>query len=384
MIAADKPVQRSADSKLLHVNVAGRIRSLPRSALIDLLEPGDVVVANDAATLPASLHGVHVRTGAEIEVRLAARASLSSADVLRFHAVVFGAGDHRTRTEHRVLPPPLEPGQKLQLGSLTAVIEELLGHPRLVAIRFDHSAAEVWGGLARHGRPVQYAHMAQSLQLWDVWTSIAAQPVAYEPPSAGFALDWQLLAAFASRGIAFATITHAAGISSTGDAELDRLLPFDEPYRIPPATEKILRRAAREGRRVVAIGTTVVRALEHSATRFGAVLAGEGVANQRIGAHTQLRVVNGILSGTHEPGTSHYELLRAFADDSTLRRADRELDTGGFRTHEFGDSVLIFATNARTGRGTRSPYTSRFLRAPDVVQEPGRLSPAGRLVGCTC
>jgi S-adenosylmethionine:tRNA ribosyltransferase-isomerase len=327
---------------------------------------------------------VHVTTGAEIEVRLAARASLASADVLRFHAVVFGAGDHRTRTEDRALPPPLEAGQKLQLGSLTAVIEELLGHPRLVAIRFDNSPAEVWAGLARHGRPIQYAHMPQPLQLWDVWTPIAAQPVAYEPPSAGFALDWQLLATFAAKGIQFATITHAAGISSTGDAELDRLLPFDEPYRIPPATEKILRRASREGRRVIAIGTTVVRALEHSAARFGAVLAGDGIANQRIGAHARLRVVDGILSGTHEPGTSHYELLRAFADDSTLHRADRELDTGGFRTHEFGDSVLIFAANARTGRGTRSPYTSRFLRAPDVVQEPGRLSPAGRLVGCSC
>jgi S-adenosylmethionine:tRNA ribosyltransferase-isomerase len=384
VIVADKPVQRSSDSKLLHVNAAGRVRSMSRSSLIDLLEPGDVVVANDAATLPASLHGVHVQTGAEIEVRLAARASLASADVLRFHAVVFGAGDHRTRTEDRALPPPLEPGEKLQLGSLTAVIEELLGHPRLVAIRFDNSPAEVWAGLARHGRPIQYAHMPQPLQLWDVWTPIAAQPVAYEPPSAGFALDWQLLAAFAAKGIQFATITHAAGISSTGDAELDRLLPFDEPYRIPPATEKILRRASRERRRVIAIGTTVVRALEHSAARFGTVLAGDGVANQRIGAQARLRVVDGILSGTHEPGTSHYELLRAFADDSTLRRADRELDTGGFRTHEFGDSVLIFAANARTGRGTRSPYTSRFLRAPDVVQEPGRLSPAGRLVGCSC
>ena len=386
MIAADKPVQRSADSKLLHVDAAGRIRSLPRTSLIDLLRPGDVVIANDAATLPASLRGVHVQTGAEIEVRLAARASLASADVLRFHAIVFGAGDHRTRTEDRALPPPLELGQKIAIGSLTAVIEQLLGHRRLVAIRFENSAAEVWAGLARYGQPIQYAHMTQPLQLWDVWTPIAAQPVAYEPPSAGFALDWQLLAAFASKGVAFATITHAAGISSTGDARLDRLLPFDEPYRIPAATERALHRASRTGGRVIAIGTTVVRALEHTASCFGAVLAGNGVANQRIGVRTRLHVVDAILSGTHERGTSHYELLRAFAEDSTLHRADSALEEGRFRTHEFGDSVLIFAANARTGRGTRSPYTSRFLRAPipDVVQEPGRLSPAGRLVGCSC
>ena len=403
MIAADKPVQRSAESKLLHVDAAGRIRSVPRAALIELLHPGDVVIANDAATLPASLRGVHVQTGMEIEVRLAARESLDAHDVVRFHAVVFGPGDYRTRTEDRALPPPLERGQMLRLGSLTAVVEELLGHPRLIALRFEHSAADVWAGLARHGRPIQYAHMQQALQLWDMWTPIAAQPVAYEPPSAGFALDWQVLAAFRSKGIVFATITHAAGISSTGDAELDRLLPFDEPYRIPVATEQALRRACREDRRAIAIGTTVVRALEHSAARRGAVVAGDGIANQRVGAQTRLRVVDAILSGTHEPGTSHYDLLHAFAGESVLRRADRALDAGGYRTHEFGDSVLIergsekyssevrrcgaeaiFAANARAGRGARSPYTSRFFRAADVVQEPGHLSSAGRLVGCTC
>lgn len=403
MIAADKPVQRSTESKLLHVDADGRVHSVPRASLVDLLRPGDVVIANDAATLPASLRGVHLPTGIDIEVRLAARESLDPDDVLRFRAIVFGPGDYRTRTEDRALPPPLAPGQRLQLGSLTAVIETLIGHPRLVALRFENSIAEVWAGLARNGRAIQYAHMPQSLQLWDIWTPIAAQPVAYEPPSAGFALDWQLLTAFAAKGIEFATITHAAGISSTGDAEIDRLLPFDEPYRIPLATEQALRRACRESRRAVAIGTTVVRALEHSAARFGAVVAGEGVADQRIGAHTRLRVVDAILSGTHEPGTSHYDLLHAFAVEPVLRRADRLLDAAGFRTHEFGDSVLIerasekyssevrpceadviFSVNARTGRAGRSPYTSRFLRAAHVVQEPGRLPSAGRLVGCSC
>jgi len=404
VIAADKPVQRSVDAKLLHMDAAGRIRSVPRTSLVELLRPGDVVVANDAATLPASLRGIHLQTGAEVEVRLAARDSLAADDVLRFHAIVFGSGDHRTRTEDRPLPPPLATGQRIRFGPLTAVIEELLGHPRLIALRFENSAAEVWAGVARHGRPIQYAHMPQSLQLWDVWTPIAAQPVAYEPPSAGFAVDWHLLAAFAAKGIVFATITHAAGISSTGDVDLDRLLPFDEPYRIPAATERALRRACREDRRVIAIGTTVVRAIEHSAAQFGAVVAGDAVADQRIGAMTQLRAVDAILSGTHEPGTSHYDLLHAFAGASVLRRADRTLDAGGFRAHEFGDSVLIerasdrystevrrcepqriFAANARTGRGALSPYTSRFLRAaPDVVQESGRLSPAGRLVGCSC
>jgi S-adenosylmethionine:tRNA ribosyltransferase-isomerase len=91
----------------------------------------------------------------------------------------------------------------------------------------------------------------------------------------------------------------------------------------------------------VAVGTTVVRALEHAASRCGVVLAGESIATQRIGPQSALHVVDAILSGTHEAGTSHYELLRAFASDSTLRRVNEALDAGGYRTHEFGDSVLL-------------------------------------------
>ncbi|HYY99207.1 MAG TPA: S-adenosylmethionine:tRNA ribosyltransferase-isomerase, partial [Pyrinomonadaceae bacterium] len=169
----------------------------------------------------------------------------------------------------------------------------------------------------------------------------AGPPVAFEPPSAGFALDWRALSSMRERGIEFETITHAAGISSTGDEELDRLLPFDEPYRIPEATAEAIRRAKARGGRVVAVGTTVVRALEHAASEDGAVHAGEGVATQRIGPASCLRVVDAILSGTHEAGTSHYELLRAFIDEETLRLATKELDARGYLTHEFGDSVLI-------------------------------------------
>jgi S-adenosylmethionine:tRNA ribosyltransferase-isomerase len=85
----------------------------------------------------------------------------------------------------------------------------------------------------------------------------------------------------------------------------------------------------------------VVRALEHAAMRDGVVRAGRAVANQRIGPDSPLRIVDAILTGVHEPGTSHYELLRAFADKSTLERADAELNARDYHLHEFGDSVLI-------------------------------------------
>lgn len=189
--AADRSTGQSARHvKLLVVGRAGLVSHAERQHLVEYLAPGDLVIANDAATLPASLRGQHVPTGEPIEVRLAGRRSLAPDDVSCFSAVVFGSGDFRTPTEHRPLPPTLLPGDRLTLGPLAATVVHLLGHPRLAALRFDGAPDAIWAGLARHGRPIQYAHVASPLALWDVWTAIAGPPVAFEPPSAGFALDW--------------------------------------------------------------------------------------------------------------------------------------------------------------------------------------------------
>jgi len=341
MLAAQSAVQRPPDAKLLVVDPQRNLIHVPRSAFVDFLHPDDLVIANDAATLPASLTGVHQPSGKPIEVRLAGRPSLDPRDVNRFSAVVFGEGDFHTRTEDRTLPPPLQSGDRLVLGPLHGNIEAVLGHPRLVTLHFAGTPDEVWAGLASHGRPIQYAHLQDSLELWDVWTRIAGPPVAFEPPSASFVLDWHVLSAIREHRARFATITHAAGISSTGDEELDHLLPFDEPYRIPASTAKAVELTRQRNGRVIAVGTTVVRALEDAATRDGQLRTGEGLAQGRIGPATRLKVVDAILSGTHEPGTSHYELLRAFLEDSTLERTTKELNARGYRTHEFGDSVLI-------------------------------------------
>jgi S-adenosylmethionine:tRNA ribosyltransferase-isomerase len=149
----------------------------------------------------------------------------------------------------------------------------------------------------------------------------------------------------AARGVAFATVTHAAGLSSTGDGELDRRLPFDEPYRIPPTTARAVGWVRERRGRIVAVGTTVVRALE-SAALGGRVREGEGMATLRIGPATALWVVDAVLTGVHEPGTSHHELLRAFVDDATLRRVVTELMGRAYHSHEFGDSVLIERSRA--------------------------------------
>ena len=341
MLAAQLPVQRPVDAKLLVVDEQRNLIHVPRTAFVNFLHANDLVIANDAATLPASLAGVHQPTGKLIEVRLAGRPSLDSNDVNRFSAVVFGEGDFHMRTEDRPLPPPLHAGDMLALGPLNATVEKLLGHPRLVSLRFQGTADQVWSGLASHGKPIQYSHLQSSLELWDVWTRIAGPPVAFESPSAGFVLDWHVVSAIREHQACFATITHAAGISSTGDDELDRLLPFDEPYHIPLTTVRAVEETRKRGGRVIAVGTTVVRALEAAATEDGHLRCGAGIAKGKIGPTTRLKVVDAILSGTHERGTSHYELLRAFLEDSTLERATDELNARGYRTHEFGDSVLI-------------------------------------------
>lgn len=351
MIAADRPDRRSG--RLLVVDARGGTRDLPRSAFQALLVPGDLVVANDAATLPASLGGTHERTGEAIEIRLARWISLD--DPTRFAAVVFGAGDHRIRTEDRPAPPRTTPGDRLVLGPLSARVEKVLDHPRLIGLRFSGDHDAVLAALARHGRPIQYAHVPQPLALWDVWTPLAARPLAFEPPSAGFALDWRTIAAWRRRGIGFATLTHAAGISSTGDPALDEMLPFEEPYRIPAATAAAIGKARSAGGRIVAIGTTVVRALEAAATPDGTVAPGDGIARGRIGAATQLRVVDAILSGVHQPDESHFELLRAFTDEGTLLRMSSALEKRRYRAHEFGDSVLIERRPRQARRYSTTP-----------------------------
>ncbi|MEZ2131921.1 MULTISPECIES: S-adenosylmethionine:tRNA ribosyltransferase-isomerase [unclassified Sinorhizobium] len=337
MIAGSRSDPRSA--RLFVVEADGRMRDLPRTRLATLFNPGDLVVANDAATLPASLQGTHVPSGKAIEIRLAGWLSLH--DPIRFMAIAFGSGDHRTRTEDRLPPPALSIGDRLRFGPLEAVAERLLDHPRLLELCFPGKCTAVLAGMAQHGRPIQYAHVPEPLALWDVWTKIAARPFAFEAPSASFALDWHTLQAWRRRDIGFATLTHAAGVSSTGDPALDARLPFDEPYRIPERTAAQVARAKLRGCRIIAIGTSVVRALEAAANPDGSVRTGNGIATGRIARGTPLHVVDAILTGVHQPGESHFELLRAFANDGLLFKASAALAACGYRAHEFGDSVLL-------------------------------------------
>jgi S-adenosylmethionine:tRNA ribosyltransferase-isomerase len=144
------------------------------------------------------------------------------------------------------------------------------------------------------------------------------------------------------RGIELAGLTHAAGLSAVGHEELDDRLPMPESFEIPERTADAVENARRNNRRVIAVGTTVVRALEGCAASLdGRVMAGRGQTDLVIDRSFRPSVVTGILTGIHDPTQSHFRLLHAFADETTLRRAWRHANDADYLCHEFGDSCLI-------------------------------------------
>jgi len=305
-------------------------------ALPRLLSERDLFVVNDAATLPASLAAVTAR-GEPVEIRL-----LEGPYGTHVRAVLFGAGDFHTPTELRPAPPALAIGAALYVaGRALAVAHVAACSPRLVVLRWPGSAAERFALLYAQGRPVQYSYVPKPLALWDVQTVFAARPWAVEMPSAARPLRASLLLALRAKGLRIASLTHAAGLSATGDAALDAMLPLPERYEIPAETVKQLQRTQREAGRVIAVGTSVVRALEDSAARHGTPRAGQATAQLVLGAHSEKRVVTGLLTGIHIPGESHYRLLESFVDGQTLARSVELAQRHGYRAHEFGDAALI-------------------------------------------
>jgi S-adenosylmethionine:tRNA ribosyltransferase-isomerase len=304
-----------------------------------------LIVVNDAATLPASLHA-RSRAGAPVEIRL-----LEGPAAPFTRAVLFGAGDFRTPTEFRAPPPELSAGDTLQVGAhaLEIVYVSRLS-PRLVVLRWSGSLAQRFRCLYEHGRPIQYSYVPEPVALWDVQTVFAARPWAVEMPSAARPLTSELLLRLRERGVGIARLTHAAGLSATGDSVLDAALPLPERYDIPARTVAQIQRTQERNGRVLAVGTSVVRALEDSAAAHGEVRAGEATAKLVLDRDTPRRVTSGLLTGIHVPGESHYNLLSAFVDAQTLERSVLLAQSRGYRAHEFGDAAIILPGISSVGQ----------------------------------
>jgi S-adenosylmethionine:tRNA ribosyltransferase-isomerase len=331
---ARSPRRHIQRERLLVIDpLTGRFGDYAITELPALLGFGDVLVVNDAATLPASLHAEP-----DLELRLVAAESDGT-----FRAVTLGSGDHHVPTELRGAPRPVRLGERLVFGSsLHADVVEIDAlDPRLVRIAFVERAAAFWRGLYANARPIQYSYLKEPLELWDVQNRFAARPWAFELPSAGHPLTFETLFELDRRGVAVSHVTHAASISSTGSATLDARLPLAERYEIGAVAAAAVTRARCAGGRVVAAGTSVVRALEAHANADGWLEAGAGSTDLRLSASYELGVVDGLLTGLHEPGTSHFELLEAFAPRELLLRATDHAGRTGYLQHEFGDSCLI-------------------------------------------
>ena len=335
MNARSLPLGRRDDARLLGVAVrTGELRDGSALDLPDWLTPGDVLVVNDAATLPASL-----RAG-DVEVRLATQ----TADPLTWQAILLGAGSWRDDTDRRPAPPVLEVGEQLRFDdAFTArVVAVSTLSPRLVTLRFEVAdAATLWALLFRHGRPIQYSYLADDMPLEAMQTAYAGRPWAVEMPSAGRPLSWRVLNALRARGVVIAALTHAAGPSASGDPRIDAALPLPERYELPASTVAAIAAARRRGGRVIAVGTSVVRALESSVRSDGSLVPGLRVTDLRLGPGSRRRVADGIITNMHTPGESHFELLQCFAPRSQLVETIEHARARGYRSHELGDISLI-------------------------------------------
>lgn len=347
MRAATAPRDLAAAERLIVLDAADprghRLEVATAGELARYVAPGDVVVLNDAATLPAS---IRARRPEDLELRFMGR------DERSWTALLLGAGDRTRPTEARGPAPLLAPGDRVELDeaiALTVEAVEASGRVARVAVPEPEALLRL---LALRGAPIQYAYVPGALSLFHVQTPWASRPWAFEMPSAGRPLTFATLVALRARGASVVRLTHAAGISSTGDAAVDATLPRPERFEIPATTAHAIAAARARGGRVIAVGTTVVRALE-AAAADGVLRAGPGLAENRIDARTPRAIVDALLTGMHEPGTSHHRLLQAFAPeaalDDALARAARE----GFLAHEFGDAMLILGPPPARHLGAR-------------------------------
>jgi S-adenosylmethionine:tRNA ribosyltransferase-isomerase len=332
MKAARAPRADKTDVKLLVVR-DDRIEDSSIERLPDHLRSGDLLVVNDAATLPASLPARDASNN-QVELRLTAQL-----DERVWQAAVFGAGDWRTRTEDRPSPPRLAEGEEIMIAPdfRARVRGEDQLSDRLLNLEFNLSGEELWRNLYRHGRPVQYSYLEDELKLWSVQNVYSSRPWAVEMPSAGHALSWRLLLKLIRKGVQIVSLTHGAGLSSTGDAKIDRALPIAERFEIPPITMEAVRSTRASAGRVIAVGTSVVRALE------SADLGLSGFTSLKIGPGYERKIVDGLLTGAHDVSESHYQLLRAFLPENVLARVSQRLERQDYLMHEFGDLCLILA-----------------------------------------
>jgi S-adenosylmethionine:tRNA ribosyltransferase-isomerase len=354
-------VPRDAVRMMVSRRRTGEITHHPFTDLPGLLLPGDLLVVNTSATLPAA-----VRCGPGLVMHFST--SLPDGSWLAELRAVRG---HATQPY-----PGGSPGQALPLpgGAVATLAERVTG--RLWRVRLSTAVVPY---LLRHGSFIHYSYVASDWPAEAYQTVFAATPGSAEMPSASRPFTAEMLARLVVRGVAIAPLTLHTGVSSLeGDEE-----PYAEPYDIPPATARLVDATRRAGGRVVAVGTTVVRALETAAAAreqgtagvpgvaprantadgtvtkepghrpagvpgvvprantAGPLPASAGWTHHLVTPQTPPRVVDALFTGLHEPRSTHLLMLHAFAGTDLLRRCYAAAVEHSYLWHEFGDVHLL-------------------------------------------
>jgi S-adenosylmethionine:tRNA ribosyltransferase-isomerase len=325
-------IRRDQVRLLVIERATGRIEHSRFDKIDNYLRAGDLLVFNSSRTLPASLRGCCAAHGPCMEVRLAERLPDDSwlALLLCEQGDPFGCG--------------LRAGMQIEFaeGLAATVLERDENISRLWQLRFSISGTQLVDLIYRLGKPIRYEYVSAPWDLDYYQTVYAKEPGSAEMPSAGRAFTWKLLLDLKRRGIESAYIVLHTGLSSYMDDELDRAHPAsEEEYFVSATTAEKINRARKSGGRMIAVGTTAVRALESAVDESGRVQAQHGYTRLRIDNKHRLKAVDGLLTGLHEPEASHLDLLSAFLPAEQIRAAYEEAIERRYLWHEFGDLNLI-------------------------------------------
>jgi S-adenosylmethionine:tRNA ribosyltransferase-isomerase len=344
------------------------------AALPDHLRQGDLLVVNTSATVPAALDGLLDTEPVVVHVSTELPAGVWLVEV-------------RRPTSHATEPLVVGRPTTVHLlgGGAVALLRPFPGSRRLWLAAFDlepgasgaadsgvsapaGGPSDVAGLLARHGHPIRYRYVSQEWPIEAYQTVFGREPGSAEMPSAGRPFSTEVVADLVRRGVGTAPLVLHTGVSSLEGGEA----PYPERYRVPRMTAALVNATHDAGGRVVAVGTTVVRALETVTDERGVTHPGAGWTDTVVTPERPVRSVDGLVTGWHEPEASHLLMLEAVAGRDVLVRAYRAARAEGYLWHEFGDSHLILAERSeRSERPERARGADRARRSPSPAS-PGR------------
>jgi S-adenosylmethionine:tRNA ribosyltransferase-isomerase len=340
---------RDAVRMLVSRTLPGEVDHHAFAELPDLLLPGDLVVVNNTATLPAAVTLTAATGDGPVTVHFST--AMPEGDWL----VELRSGSGGTSAPFRGGAA----GDRLDLPGGAVLTMDRRFSARLWRGRLSTAVIPY---LLRHGQPIRYSYVPASWPIEAYQTIFATWPGSAEMPSASRPFTPEIVTRLVSRGIAIAPVTLHTGVSSLEGAED----PYPESFDVPAATARLVNLTRRAGGRVIAAGTTVVRALETAALRDacpggeasgaptghhnrrlcgpderGTVRAAAGWTSHVVTSQTGVAVVDGLLTGLHEPRSTHLWMLAAFTSHEMLRRCYQAAAGNGYRWHEFGDVHLL-------------------------------------------